>query len=334
LTSSALPLLDCALPTQNLLSYEANVYRDWVWGECENERTKEIVLALSPDKLGKFIVLGAGAGRLAIDLHVDAKPELTVACDLNPLFLLLLNKLKSGDGIELTEFPLQPKSSEFVAIKHYIDLLKTDLKPAHLDDFHLCFADAAKPAFKRYCFDTVLTPWLIDIQPYDFKVFLIQLNQYLDIAGTWLNIGSLVFNHKRDSLCYQEQEVIEIAAACGFKIERIEQHEIPYLQSPYNAGHRIENMWCWRAIKIKHVLPHTQHQVRPLWLIDHESPIPVSDQIHQNQQNSQYIADMLAAIDGERSIRDISKEMAKQYGSEVEEHQLEVYRYLLSQTQT
>lgn len=320
-------LLDRAPSTQNLLSYEANIYRDWQWGDEENELSKNMVLEYAPDKLGKLCVLGAGACRLALDIHLEAKPELTVATDINPIFLFAVDKMLSGESFLLTEFPLYPKLTEYVAIKHRMAALEQ--RP---DNFHLCFADSAKPPFKKHSFDTVLTPWLIDIQPHEFRRFLKQLNQYLPVGGRWLNFGSLVFNQARESLCYSSDEIVELAAEAGFEIEEMVQREIPYLKSPYNAGYRMENVWSWEAIKRGDVAAETELQLYPSWLLNTSEAIPKSQEFESQRQQSLFLADILARVDGSTSISSLAHQLAKSNDGSAEEfEQLLVHYFSQSQ---
>ncbi|MGH1487139.1 MAG: Trm112 family protein, partial [Cellvibrionaceae bacterium] len=228
-------LSDTAPNTQNLLSYEANLYRDWVWGEEENNISNDIVTQqVEQANCKKLLVLGAGAGRLALDIHKKLSPNITVATDINPLLVLATQKIIQGNGLNIYEFPTEPRNSHYCAIEHSI---AAETSP---DNFHYIFSDATKPAFKKGAFDTVVTPWLIDIQPLELSHFLKQLNQYLSIGDQWINFGSLVFHQNRDALCYSIEEVKTIAQQQGFDIQSIEEHQIPYLKSPYNAGHRIE----------------------------------------------------------------------------------------------
>ena len=119
----------------------------------------ESMADISPKKM---LVLGAGAGRLAYDLHSALSTDVTVASDINPLLLLSAQRVLSGTSFSMYEFPLHPRNSDSVAVKHTIEgLEKTP------DNLHLMFADAANPPFVKGAFDTVVTPWLIDIQPYE-----------------------------------------------------------------------------------------------------------------------------------------------------------------------
>jgi hypothetical protein len=56
---------------QGLANYYVNVHRDWCWGDEENAASLDEIRAVAGAKsaLGTTLVLGAGAGRLAYDLH-------------------------------------------------------------------------------------------------------------------------------------------------------------------------------------------------------------------------------------------------------------------------
>ena len=64
-------------PDQGLTTYYANIHRDWSWGARENDASFEVLAALLGDTApGRVLVLGAGAGRLAYDLHARTAAEL------------------------------------------------------------------------------------------------------------------------------------------------------------------------------------------------------------------------------------------------------------------
>ena len=317
-------LRDRAPSVQNLLSYEANIYRDWVWGKEENQLSFDLVSSVAPKSMGKLCVLGAGACRLALDLHQHRQSDLTVATDINPLFLLAVQQLMYGNNLHLTEFPLHPKTSDDVVLSHTLKALQK--KPEH---FYLCFADVAKPAFVKAAFDTVLTPWLIDIQPFELARFLRQLNYYLPVGGTWLNFGSLVFSQQRDRLCYSMDEVRDIAKHAGFDVEQTEQHELPYLKSPYNAGYRMETVWVWRAIKVRDVEVESNPQVLPPWLLDLEQPVPLSAEHKQLSAQHVFLADVFARVDGRVSIRQMARKLSQQQDLNAEDLEALIRNYFL-----
>jgi elongation factor P--beta-lysine ligase len=88
--------LGTELPTtQGLSSYYTNLHRDWCWGAAENQAaamavTDSLPTGIRPERM---LILGAGACRLAYDLHQSLVPALTVALDINPLYLRVSNEL-------------------------------------------------------------------------------------------------------------------------------------------------------------------------------------------------------------------------------------------------
>jgi len=321
-------LLDRAPSTQNLLSYEANIYRDWLWGEEENQLSKDLVLSVIDENPENFCVLGAGACRLAVDVHQALSPKQTVATDINPLFLLAVNKLIGGENFSLTEFPLHPINLESTCVSHIFKGLE---KP--LDNFHLCFADAVQSPFEKASFDTLLTPWLIDIQPHELTLFMKRLNRYLPLGGAWINFGSLVFNQNRDVLCYSIEEIETLAIDAGFEIEKIKQAQMPYLKSPYNAGHRVETVWAWRAKKVNDIAlnegSESSLQVLPEWILDTSLPVPRSDELVFSHTQYQFLNEMLGRVNGANSIRQLSEHFAKQQQADADEFERILISYFL-----
>ena len=301
-------LSDRAPHTQNLLSYEANLYRDWVWGSEENENSSKIVL----DKLGSLekesvLVLGAGSCRLAYDLHCAISPSMTIANDINPLLLFAANEIFSGNDLSIYEFPAHPRNVESVAVKHQMKSIKSWPK-----NLHLLFSDAATPALKPKSVDCVITPWLIDIQPVELTRFMNCLNYYLKPGEHWINFGSLVFNQNREAFCYTIEEIKSLAAESGFKIEDVSEHEIEYLKSPYNAGYRMENVWCWRAVKTHDVELPQNLQNLPDWILDINKAIPANRDIQSFAFTHQMYAELASKINGKQSIRQIANKIARE----------------------
>ena len=76
------------LPTdQGLNTYYANIHRDWAWGDEENEASLKQIRAVLHDhaELGNVLVLGAGAGRLAYDIHMQLGGDTTIGTNSNTL---------------------------------------------------------------------------------------------------------------------------------------------------------------------------------------------------------------------------------------------------------
>jgi uncharacterized protein YbaR (Trm112 family) len=145
---------------QGLNTYYANIHRDWVWGEEENEASLKQVRSVLHDhvELGDVLVLGAGAGRLAYDIHKELDCSRLIAMDFNPLLMLVAKQMADGNRLSMYEFPIAPKSLEDDAV-----LRKLSAPEPAGEDFHLVLGDALRAPFAAGSFDAVVTPWLIDI---------------------------------------------------------------------------------------------------------------------------------------------------------------------------
>ena len=170
--------------TQGLNTYYSNVHRDWAWGDAENEASLNQIRAVVQDnaELGHTLVLGAGSARLAYDIHMHMNCASTIAFDFNPMLLLIAQRVTRGEPLKLHEFPVAPKSLEDDAI------LRTLNAPEPVrDGFAFVLGDALRPPFAAQHFDTVVTPWLIDIISEDLTVFATRVNTLLKPDGRWLN---------------------------------------------------------------------------------------------------------------------------------------------------
>jgi len=81
---------------------------------------------------------------------------------------------------------------------------------------HVVAADVTRAPFAAGAFDTVITPWLIDVLDDDLAVFARRVNRWLRPGGRWVNSGSLAFSADDPVRRYALEEVREIVAASGF----------------------------------------------------------------------------------------------------------------------
>lgn len=308
-------ILEDKLPgTQGLSSYITNVFRDWSWNNGESEEMLEAVARVAdadPRRhMGKVLVLGSGACRLSYDMHRRYRPDATINVDINPLLLHIGMRVARGDAVELYEFPVAPRASGDSAV------LQTCAAPAALSDaaFFGIAADALALPFRTGAVDTVLTPWLIDILPYDLKTFLPFINQCLADGGLWLNTGSLAFFHRDASWCYEEDEFLDLVEENGFEILSRERRSVSYLKSPHSAYGRTEDILSVCARKVAEAsIPARPHYL-PQWLIDTSVPVPAGNEIELRSSNHLLTAQILALIDGKKTISQIARKVARQYG--------------------
>ena len=130
---------------QGLNTYYANIHRDWAWGDEENEASLKQVRSVLHDhaELGDVLVLGAGAGRLAYDVHTNIDCSSTTALDFNPLLVLIAQAVASGETLNLYEFPIAPLALEDDAV------LRKLAAPEPVDAaYHFLLGDAFRPPFR------------------------------------------------------------------------------------------------------------------------------------------------------------------------------------------
>lgn len=292
---------------QGLHTYYPNIHRDWCWGERENDAAAELVGDMLDEPLGRTLVLGAGPGRLAYDLYRRLAPQLTVALDFNPLFMLLADRLIRGEAIEMYEFPIAPISIEDHA------RLRVLRAPAPVTSGFACLiADASRPPFRKGCFDTVVTPWLTDILPEDLAQQAGRINQLLTKDGQWVNFGSVAFEHADPTQRYCLDEVVEIIHDQGFAHPRVDETRIPYMCSPASRHGRRELVVTIAARKTGNGSKVPRYEALPEWLVKGESAVPLTDSFRLQAASTRIHSFVMSLIDGKRSIQDMAKLMEDQ----------------------
>jgi uncharacterized protein YbaR (Trm112 family) len=293
---------------QDLTSYYVNLHRDWAWGAEENEASVALLLELAAGYApGRTLVLGTGASRLAYDFHMRAAPALTVGVDINPLLLLAAHRIVSGGTVSLYEFPLAPRRLDDHAI------LRQLTAPKPVDErFHLLFADALRAPFAAESFDTVVTPWFVDIVAADLAALAPRINRLLRQGGRWLNFGSLSFSHREAALCYTREETLDILREQGFECVTEREAELPYMRSPASRHARLETVVAFAAAKRAAAAAPTEHQSLPDWLLDENRAVPLLPQFEMTAVATRIYAFVMSLIDGRRSARDIAQVLVAQ----------------------
>jgi uncharacterized protein YbaR (Trm112 family) len=292
---------------QVLECYE-NVFRDWVWGDPESDILRAIVVDLFASAPRSLAIYGAGAGRLAYDVHRTLTPRQTFAFDINPLPLSVAARLLDGERVELVEFPVAAHGDDQVVMRHQLQ------PPAPAPEgLTLMFADAYRPPFVPGSLEAVLTPWFIDATSVDFRDTAAAINRVLRPGGLWINCGPLRF---RDDLSrsYVIEEVIDIVADSGFAVGERGRHDIPYFDSPASGSRRTETVFTFTARKSGEVTrpasggsPSASY---PAWIVDPRLPVPPSTTLATLQRSSVFTAGVLSLVDGQRSMADIAGVLA------------------------
>ncbi len=289
-------------PAQGLTTYSGNLHRDWCWGAEENRLSFELVAASLPKRPGmRLLVLGAGGGRLAYDLHMGLAPEATVALDVNPMLSLAAERIIRGDTLVLHEFPLAPKTSADVAVERSL------AAPSPVSEgFHWILADALRAPFVDESFDAVVTPWFVDVVDERFATLAKRINRLLRPGGTWTVFGSMRFAaaDPADAIC--ADEAAAFIADAGFAPVDVVESTIPYLCSPASRHARRETVVAIGSTKSKRIPAPERHSALPEWLIRSNQPIPLLEGFRVQAATTQLYALLMSMIDGRRSLRDMA----------------------------
>jgi SAM-dependent methyltransferase/uncharacterized protein YbaR (Trm112 family) len=312
-------------PDQGLTTYAANLHRDWCWGDEENDASFEVVArALADHAPERMLVLGAGAGRLAYDLHERTAPSVTVSMDFNPLLMLVADRLSRGESLELYEFPLAPRSVHDQAVLRRL----AAPSPARAGLAHV-LADVHRPPFRRGAFDTIVTPWLVDILPERFEVLCARINRLLADGGRFVNFGSLSFHDPDPAARYGIEECIAALEENGFGSVTVDEREIPYLCSPASRHGRRERVLSWSALKVRAAKKPPRYEALPEWLVRGAEPVPLGESFRVQAATTRIHAFMMSMIDGRRSIKDMAKLVVDQRLMSSEEAEPAIRSFLI-----
>jgi len=294
---------------QGLNTYYANIHRDWAWGDEENEVSLNQFRSVLHDhaELGNVLILGAGAGRLAYDIHRNLTCTTTIAMDFNPLLMLVAQAVTRGDTLKFYEFPIAPLALEDDAV------LRSLSAPEVADEnFHLLLGDALRAPFPDQSFDTVVTPWLIDIITDDLPILAARINNLLAENGRWVNFGSLAFSSPERARRYSPEETKAIVAESGFSDPYVSQNTIPYMCSPASRHGRQEKVFAFSAYKERKVEKPERHKALPDWLVTGKEPVPLSPSFRTQAMTTQIYSFIMSLIDGKRSIKEMAVILEKQ----------------------
>lgn len=289
---------------QGLTTYEANVHRDWCWGDEENARALELVTGVLPAGSApkRLLVLGAGAGRLARDLHAQLRCTLTVALDFNPWLTLIAARMFRGETLAWHEFPIAPRT---LADQAPLRTLQGIVAPPGLVPM---LGDALQPPFAPGSFDAVLTPWAFDILPDPPAQLAVRMNRLLAPQGHWLNFGSLAFSHADPALRLSLEETLTTVQEAGFGAPDVIEAELPYLCSPASRHGRREQVVAFCAQHQRTMPAPPRPRPLPAWLAGRE-PVPRLPHFEFQSLTTRVHLLIMELIDGRRSIAEMAKEM-------------------------
>jgi hypothetical protein len=223
------------------------------------------------------------------------------------LLLLIAQSVMRGASLKLHEFPIAPRSLEDDAV------LRTLAAPEIVrDGLHLLLGDATRPPFAAQSFDTVVTPWLIDIISEDLAVFAARINGLLKPNGRWINFGSLAFSDPQHARRYSPEEVKAIVAENGFSDPYVSEATIPYMCSPASRHGRQERVLAFSAYKEREIQQPSRHRALPDWIVTGKEPVPLTQSFRSQAMTTQIYSFMMSLIDGKRTIKDMAIVLEKQ----------------------
>ncbi len=144
------------------------------------------------------------------------------------------------------------------------------------DRFHLILGDALRAPFPGQSFDTIVTPWLIDIINDDLPVLAARINKLLTENGRWVNFGSLAFSTPERARRYSPEETKAIVAEAGFSDPYVSQNTIPYMCSPASRHGRQEKVFSFSAYKERDAEKPARYKALPDWIVTGNEPVPLT----------------------------------------------------------
>jgi hypothetical protein len=213
----------------------------------------------------------------------------------------------SGESAKFYEFPIAPKSIDDFAV-----LRELSAPQAVREDFYLVAADVLRAPFTAAAFDSVVTPWLIDIVTEDLPIFAARVNQLLKPGGRWLNFGSLAFDHPQRARRYSTEETLAIVQDAGFAEPVVVEATIPYMCSPASRHGRTETVFTFSARKTDEATPPPRHKALPDWIVTGKVAVPLSPSFRTQAMSTQIYSFIMSLIDGKRTIGDMAKMLEQQ----------------------
>jgi SAM-dependent methyltransferase len=294
------------------LEYIHYLYRDWGWPpetRGENERALAMVESVAEGQpLGRVVVLGAGACRLAYDLHRRHPEAETVVVDVDPVLFAAAFRVIRGGNVTLREANLEVGELERTS-KEWILSAPGGALPA--ERFHFLVADGVDPPFAAGAFDTVVTPWFLDQAARDVRDFVSTVHRLLAPGGRWLNLGPLLYapeipiGHR-----FGREELFDLAARAGFHVDRWETASTPYLVSKLNGRGKVEWVLAFSATKLEGATEAASDGPPP-WLLFPHLPVPTFPGQSSVASAPRGYEMVLSMIDGRRTQDDIARRIAE-----------------------
>jgi len=108
---------------------------------------------------------------------------------------------------------------------------------------------------------------------------------------------------------FSDRETLELS---GFRLEKFEIRDVPYLHSPYSAIQRTDCVLIFSAIKERACKKPARFEYLPSWLQNLDEPLPRSPEIQNLNVKSQTFSHILRLVDGSKSFTQIAESFANE----------------------
>ncbi len=288
--------------SQNILSYEDLIFRDWLWGKSEVEQYYEKIQNDLTGREKNILVLGAGACGLSYTIAKNTTANV-IACDINPHLFLAAQKITNNKSFDSFEFTESPKELSLYSKKVSID------GQEKLNNHFQVFCDFNQIPFKLGSFDTVVSCWFYDIIPSSLEESILHTNSYLNDEGKILFLGPSNFNKNQISKQLTKEEIVEAFDLC-FKSIKSDTFESDYLADTSKSQKRIETL-----LYICASLPKN----RKLLIYKEETHIPLNPQLDSYKQKITIFEKILKHVTAGMSYEELSKKLEVEFGFSKEE---------------
>jgi uncharacterized protein YbaR (Trm112 family) len=286
------------------------LHRDWGWPESdENARALGCVERVLGAPLGRTLVVGAGACRLAYDLHQNHGATMTVAVDIDPLVLLVAEKVVHGDRVVLTE-----ARSNATEITRLSAVRTLEAPSGTVDRFYPLLANGLALPLADESFDTVVTPWFTDLVPPDQRDWVTKVRRLLRDEGRWVNYGPLLYPPSRPAACrFSREELLELVEMAGFEVEKTTSELMPFSLSPLAERGRLEACLAFSARKSS--VTNDDSRDPPKFIVLADLPVPDFGGRSLFYHQAATFRAVVELIDGSRSINQIAAAIIARAGT-------------------
>ena len=297
-----------------MLHHLPYLYRDW--GRPSDAAGENVHALFTVEEVlgdtgpGRTLVMGAGACRLAYDIHQCYPDAELMVLDLDPVLFAAAHAVTHGESLTIREANLEMGDLS-QATREWS--LAAPHGPVDDARFHFLIADAVDPPLDPGVFDTVLTPWFIDQGPEDVRDLISTLHRLLKPGGRWVNLGPLKYDLDTPvSRRYAREELFDLAERAGFRVGPWKSATVPYLVSRLSGRGKVEWVLAFSATRLEAPAEGSRpDDGPPPWLVFRHLPIPAFEGQALFWSEASMIRMVVSSINGLRTLDDIARLVAE-----------------------